>query len=799
MEILSSLNPKQIEAVQNTEGPLLVLAGAGSGKTRVITVRIAYLISESGVAPHNILAVTFTNKAAGEMRDRVNRILHGQNLPSAPLISTFHSLCVRILRQDIENLEEGYARSFTIYDTDDSQRVIKACLKDLGLDPKKLPPRQILFSISGSKNRGEDYEMYAAQVEYTDEKRAAFARVYKMYEERLNKANALDFDDLLIKTVRLLRKSPEVREKYNRRFKYILIDEYQDTNPLQFALVKYLTEMQQNICVVGDDAQSIYGFRQADIRNILEFEDRFPNAKTVLLEQNYRSTQTILDAADAVISNNIGRKEKKLWTENPGGEKITYFQAYDANNEGRFVASRIYDHQRLNPKDKIAVLYRTNAQSRVFEEALRRMRISYNIVGGFSFYERAEVRDIVAYLKLAINPSDDIALLRVVNTPSRGLGKAALDELNLRAKEFGLSLWETIEKITDNHYDGQLNLTPRAKKSFKLFRGILGGLQKKVKECSKTEKPVTDVAIAAIEKTGYSLMLQAENSDESLARLANLEELVNAAVDYDKQGADGLQDFIDHAALSSDTDEYDSNAPVTLLTVHSAKGLEFPVVFLVGLEDGIFPHARSINDPQELEEERRLAYVAVTRAEKFLYLTHATRRRVYGDEMAAEPSQFLNEFPFELLEDVSRGNSWLSFAKSSTAVGNDYATAAQTGKGEEKVRRSYTGKTYDNADAIAEFFADKKKRTGESAQPDAAAEKKSGLEKLKDYAAKDRGPESAKPKGRFIPGTHVRHAKYGKGLVLRREGSDDNAKLTVSFPGYGQKKLIEKFAKLESA
>ncbi|MCB1022868.1 MAG: UvrD-helicase domain-containing protein [Acidobacteria bacterium] len=801
MDILSSLNPKQREAVETTEGPLLVLAGAGSGKTRVITVRIAYLISEKKVAPYNILAVTFTNKAAGEMRDRVTDLLSGQKLPSAPLISTFHSLCVRILRQDIEYLDEGYSRSFTIYDTDESQKVIKASLKDLGLDPKQFPPRQILYSISGSKNRGEDYEMYASKIEYSDERKAAFAKAYKLYEERLKRANALDFDDLMIKTVRLLRKSADVRAKYNDRYKYILIDEYQDTNPLQFALVKFLTEKQQNICVVGDDAQSIYGFRQADIRNILDFEKHFPSAKTVLLEQNYRSTQKILDAADAVISNNIGRKEKKLWTENPGGEKIFYFQAVDSDNEGKFVASKIYDHQRLDPKTKVAVLYRTNAQSRVFEEALRKMRIPYNMVGGFSFYERAEVRDIVAYLKLALNPFDDMSFLRVINTPTRGLGKAALDELNVRAKDLGVSLWETLSTITDPAYQGPLNLTPRAVKSFKLFKGILEGLQKQLSESSKSEKPVSDLVIAAIENTGYSLMLQAENSEESQARMANLEELVNAAVDYDKEESDGLREFIDHAALSSAVDKFDSNAPVTLLTVHSAKGLEFPVVFMVGLEDGIFPHARSINDPKELEEERRLAYVAITRAEKTLYVTHSTRRRVYGEEMAAEPSQFLNELPFELLEDLSRGNSWLSFAQSSTVQDNMYAAKALKGENQqEKPRSTYTGKTYNNADAISEFFKKKKAGGSDSGAPTPKTEeKKSGFEKLKEFASKDRPAKTNIPKGRFLPGAHVRHSKYGKGLVLRREGSGDNVKLTVSFPGYGQKKLIEKFANLEVA
>ncbi|HEX8639234.1 MAG TPA: UvrD-helicase domain-containing protein, partial [Pyrinomonadaceae bacterium] len=793
-----------------TEGALLILAGAGSGKTRVITVRMAYLIAEKGVAPYNILAVTFTNKAAGEMRERVETLLKGQRLQSAPLVTTFHSLCVRILRQDIEALQEGYSKSFTIYDTDDSIKVIKACVKDIGFDEKQLAARQVLNAISASKNRGEDSDLFASRVEYTDERKAAIARVFKLYEERLNNANALDFDDLMIKTVRLLRKSQEVREKYNDKFKYILVDEYQDTNALQFALISHLTEKQQNICVVGDDAQSIYGFRGADIANILQFEEHYPKAKVIMLEQNYRSTQTILDAADAIIKNNEGRKEKKLWTSNPGGEKIFYYQAFDGDGEARFVAAQIDEYRRRNPQDKVAILYRTNAQSRVFEEALRRNRIEYNIVGGFSFYERAEIKDVIAYLKMALNPFDDIAFLRVVNTPTRGLGKTSLDELAFRAKDFGTSLWEALSIITEK-YDKPLNLTPRALESLRKFKQTIENLQKKVSEASQTDKPVTDVVIAAIEDTGYANMLRAENTDESAARLENLEELVNAAVDYDKQEQNGLRDFIDHSALVSDTDKFDRNAAVTMMTVHAAKGLEFPIVFLVGLEDGIFPHSRSLNDPKELEEERRLAYVAITRAEKILFVTHSMRRRVYGEEMAAEPSQFLNEMPLDLIKDLSRGSSWLSFAKSAGVQSNKYAASALRGEAQkEKPKTSYTGKTYNNAEAIAEFFKNKKNGSASASSsqqtangnPSSDAPKPlSGFDKLKAQSSNksESGNRQSGKDNDFVPGTHVRHAKYGKGLVLRREGAGDNVKLTVSFPGFGQKKLIEKFANLERA
>ncbi len=469
MDFLSSLNPEQRSAVEYTEGPLLILAGAGSGKTRVIAHRIAYLIAEKNVAPWNILAVTFTNKAAQEMRERVQRLLRGQDLPAQPLVSTFHSLCVRMLRQDIEKLEENYTRRFTIYDQDDSARLIKNAMKDLGYDEKHLGVRATQAAISAAKNRGEDVEAFAARADYVDERRASMARVYKTYEERLHANNALDFDDLLIKTVRLLRHSPETREKYNNKFRYILVDEYQDTNSLQFALISLLTEKQQNIAVVGDEDQSIYKWRGADITNILNFETHFPNTKTIRLEQNYRSTQTILNVAGAVVKHNIERKGKNLWTSNPQGDKVRYCQAFDAESEARFVASKILEHRRHESDLRAAVLYRTNSQSRNFEEAMRRSGLAYNIVGGFSFYERMEVRDIIAYLKLALNPNDSIALQRVINSPARGIGKQTLDELARRANDYGLSLWETISLIIKEPG----NLSSRAVSALRSFRKII--------------------------------------------------------------------------------------------------------------------------------------------------------------------------------------------------------------------------------------------------------------------------------------------------------------------------------------
>ena len=828
-DFLSQLNEQQREAVISGDGPLLILAGAGSGKTRVIAHRIAYLIAERGVWPRNILAVTFTNKAAEEMRNRVSKLLEGLELGSAPLISTFHSLCVRILRRDIEALQAGYSRSFTIYDQDDAVRLTRNCIRDLGLDEKQLAPRSVQGAISAAKNRGEDAEAFMARAQFIDERRASIARVFQLYEERLHRNNALDFDDLLIKTVRLLRDVAEVRNRYNDRFRYLLVDEYQDTNSLQFSLIRLLTERQQNICVVGDPDQSIYRWRGADIKNILKFEEHFPSAKVIRLEENYRSTQNILDLAGGVIRHNVERKEKALWTQNAAGEKIRYYQAMDAESEARFVAGKVEEHLRAEPDIRAAVLYRTNSQSRVFEEAMRRASLSYNIVGGFSFYERMEVRDIIAYLKLAMNPHDSIALQRVINTPTRGIGKMTLDEIDLRARELGTSYWDAISSLIDNDQ----RLSPRSAASLGNFQTIINGLAAKMAAALESDSPVSDVVKAAIFDSGYEHALKAENNDEAEARLENLQELVNAAVDYDEQGAEGLRDFIDHSALVADTDQYKSDVPVTLMTAHSAKGLEFPLVFIVGLEDGLFPHSRSLSDASDIEEERRLAYVAMTRAEKYLYVTHAVRRRVYGEELASEPSQFLNEMPLELIDDLSRGRSWLSFARGSKALETETgsleyeydesaddayeAPAGDATSGRLSAKRpgkKYSGKTYDSVESIEEFFRKRAASmigSGRHSSPTNRSSLQPGRAPGVDkqgarYPTRSSGPAlnaegdvRAPGVSDFLPGSYVRHAKYGRGLVLRREGSGDQLKLTVSFPGYGQKKLIEKYAALEKA
>jgi DNA helicase-2/ATP-dependent DNA helicase PcrA len=853
MDFLSQLNEPQREAVASSDGPLLILAGAGSGKTRVIAHRIAYIIAERGVWPRNILAVTFTNKAAEEMRNRVSKLLEGLELGSAPLISTFHSLCVRILRRDIEALQAGYTRSFTIYDQDDAVRLTRNCLRDLGLDDKQLAPRSVQSAISAAKNRGEDAEAFTARAQFADERRASIARVFQQYEERLQKNNALDFDDLLIKAVRLLRDVTEVRNRYNDQFRYLLVDEYQDTNSLQFALIRLLTQKQQNICVVGDPDQSIYRWRGADITNILKFEEHFPSAKVIRLEENYRSTQNILDVASGVIRHNVERKEKALWTQNPAGEKIRYYQAMDAESEARFVSGKIQEHLRNDRDIRAAVLYRTNSQSRVFEEAMRRAGLSYNIVGGFSFYERMEVRDIIAYLKLALNPNDSIALQRVINTPTRGIGKMTLDEIDLRARELGVSYWEAIDDLLAD----ERRLSPRAGAALANFQKIIKGLaaqaQRTISRADEREgveprgtsptvregsaaqtvesaSPVSDLVKAAILDTGYENSLKAENNEEAEARLENLQELVNAAVDYDEQGAEGLRDFIDHSALVADTDQYKSDVPVTLMTAHSAKGLEFPLVFIVGLEDGLFPHSRSLSDASDIEEERRLAYVAMTRAEKYLYVTHAVKRRVYGEELASEPSQFLNEMPLELIDDISRGRSWLSFARSSKsleqAAGSlqyEYDESSQPaarlsesgGSDRLSARRpgaKFPGKTYDSVESIEEYFRKRAAKMGGYGTGGGAAQSRgsskgdlagrstpasSGSERQGSRSVLSADKDVRAPAADIVPGSYVRHAKYGRGLVLRREGTGDQTKFTVSFPGYGQKKLIEKYANLE--
>jgi superfamily I DNA/RNA helicase len=1042
VNLLDKLNPQQREAVEAAHGPVLILAGAGSGKTRVITFRIARLIEDLAVQPDSILAVTFTNKAAAEMAERVDHLIGGRSL-AKPLISTFHSFCVRVLRRDIEALNiapnAGYKKDFAIYDESDQQNVVKAVMRRLGLDDKQVKPSAILSRISWAKNHMLDpQEVYLQSGDPLTER---VAHIYEAYRKELRKANALDFDDLLLETVRLLKSSSEVRERYQRRFQYLLIDEYQDTNRPQYELIKLLAGPEHNVCVVGDEDQSIYSWRGADIRNILEFEQDFPEARVIRLEQNYRSTQNILEAASAVVANNKKRKGKTLWTARQGGSKIGYYEAPDGENESLFAADYISRYlskagEEENDGVRVAVLYRTNSQSRLVEEAMRRYQLKYQVVGGFSFYERAEIKDMISYLKLISNPQDPIALLRVINTPARGIGKTTVETLERMALETSISLWSAIaqaiearllpqravsalksfqeiiedarammlgtfaEKLTQDattreqtaptveedtsfdtealgeniRFDFGANEQPEeapaavpasvpaaeiqmsengivatvdersltrikrkfeklAKKADSLkinppelrveslnsypvryrisfsFRppeingwrllGILhhkdhqtevhpmegeqvpsqyrnappncdhchvdrqrndtfilqneagelkqvgrtcledffGGLSpdaltylsdaivslgKEIVELKHEESfaevselqqdqqeeveeevvvvpqegfrspggpaSIPEILKFLLDRTGYIKQLEEEQTPDALARIENLRELVNAAMDSRDRG-ETLTEFLDHAALVSDVDTYDPRGQITLMTLHSAKGLEFNLVFLVGMEEGLFPHSRTFNDSDQMEEERRLCYVGMTRAMDQLVVSRARYRRRYGTDMpeASTPSRFLEEMPTQLLQDLgSPRSSGVSFQKDEeddygdqhySYEDEDQSVGSRYGKAKQKARSGYTGPKYNSIDNIAEFFASRGKKFSKPSVP----------------------VESPTGQRAFKPGQHVRHPKYGEGIVYQREGEGENAKITVKFPRFGLKKLVEKYAQLEKA
>ena len=848
-QFLDQLNPQQRLAVETTEGPLLILAGAGSGKTRVITYRIAHLIESVGVSPDAILAVTFTNKAAAEMAERVEKLVGG-SLLRQPLISTFHSFCVRILRRDIEALKDGFRRDFVIYDEADQQLVVKAAMRRLGLDDKQMTPSAVLARISWAKNHMRDpIEVYRSSA---DPKNERVAHIYEIYRQELRKANALDFDDLLLEAVRLLREAPEVRERYQRRFEYILVDEYQDTNRPQYELMRLLAGTRHNLCVVGDEDQSIYSWRGADIRNILEFEQDFPEAKIVRLEQNYRSTENILEAASAVVANNVRRKGKTLWTARQGGTKIGCYEAPDGENEALFVADMVnkYVQEALDAgRDaRAAVLYRTNSQSRLFEEALRRYGIKYHVVGGFSFYERAEIKDMISYLKLLHNPDDSIALLRAINTPARGIGKTTVETLERLALETGLSLWSAVGEAIQRQL-----LPARALAAVRGFKELIedaramlvGTFVEKISAeiaDASPEVPQADDESAEdffarlafdppaddrrppandafrspggpatipealkflFDRTGYIRQLEEEGTPEALARIENLHELVNAAMDSRDRG-ETLGEFLDHAALVSEADDYDARAQITLMTLHAAKGLEFPVVFLVGLEEGLFPHSRTLLEPDDLEEERRLCYVGMTRAMDMLVLTRARYRRRYGTDMpeASIPSRFLDEIPHELLEDLGSPRP----SRYEERRDHEYAHEGHEEDFDQRPRRngsggrrpsSYAGPTYNSIDNIAEFFASRGKKFTRPKLSRFAGVSGAGARR-RNPERSEGAPEPAGKRG-FRPGQKVRHPKYGEGVVYRREGEGEDAKITVKFPRFGEKKLVEKFAQLERA
>jgi len=654
-KLLNGLNPEQQEAVKATDGPLLIMAGAGSGKTRVLTHRIAYLMVEKGVNPYNILAITFTNKAAREMRERIKKMMGGT--ADEIWISTFHSMCVRILRRDIDRI--GYNRNFTILDSTDQQSVIKAILKDKNIDPKKFDPRAILGSISSAKNELTTPEEFAKTT--GDYYQQIVSDVYAEYQKRLKRNQALDFDDLIMKTIQLFQRVPEVLEYYQRKFQYIHVDEYQDTNRAQYMLVKLMAARFRNLCVVGDSDQSIYRWRGADIANILSFEKDYPNAKVILLEQNYRSTKRILHAANEVISRNHNRKAKNLWTENQEGSKICYYRADSEQGEAQFVAGRIKEltKEGNRPLSEIAILYRTNAQSRVMEEVLLKSNIEYSIVGGIKFYDRKEIKDILAYLRLIANPDDDISLQRVINVPKRGIGSGSIDKIANFAALHDMTMFEALESIE------LIGLSPKITKAAAEFRDLISNYAKMLEYLSVTEL-VEDI----LEKSGYTEMLTAEKSIEAQSRLENLEEFLSVTKSFEESSEDkSLVAFLTDLALVADIDKLDDDGEkadaVVLMTLHSAKGLEFPIVFLIGMEEGVFPHSRSLMEEAEMEEERRLAYVGITRAENELYLSNAQIRTLFGRTNMNPPSRFIKEIPEDLLEDLKmKAKSRASFGAS---------------------------------------------------------------------------------------------------------------------------------------
>lgn len=790
MDFLSGLNPEQRRAVEHVEGPLLILAGAGSGKTRVITHRIAHLIAHHGVYGPSILAVTFTNKAAGEMRDRVLRLLGGLPAQAGPVVSTFHSFCVRLLRRDgasLANLRPGFTTSFQIYDDADQLSLLKQVYKKLGIDEKATPPRGILSRISHAKNQKlapEDIYRVSAAPDA-----ARLAVLYEHYQQALQAANALDFDDLLLEAVRLLRHDSQVRELWNRHVRFLMIDEYQDTNRPQYELMRLLTQAHSNVAVVGDEDQSIYGWRGADIRNILDFEKDFPDATVIRLERNYRSTKTILEAASRVVEHNTARKGKTLWTDGPEGDPICYFEAEDGEQEALFIADTIRKILASDPQTCVAVLYRTNFQSRQIEEALRRYGLPYKVVGGLSFYQRAEIKDALAYLHLTLNPRDNISLLRILNVPARGIGRTTAEQLESIALRDRLSLWEAIPKAVGQHVLGS-----RAGAALEAFRRMMEELIDAARRL-----PPHELLALVLERTGYRRMLEAEGTPESESRLGNLEELVSAAADSAERG-ESLQEFLDTTALRSDADDVDTTAQVSLLTMHNAKGLEFPVVFIAGMEEGLFPHSRSIESESMLEEERRLFYVAMTRAMRRLYLTGARWRRKYGGAPmdACQPSRFLEEIPQRLIEALHKPRD----VPGALDLFGERAAVREAAR-----RHTFTGKTCNSIDHIQQFFAQRGMNgpaTGAVAPPAASPAAPSPHPARPPAASQPRVPaqkpaaaDRQAPRRSLRPGASVVHPRYGRGTILRKEGEGDDAKLTVSFPGHGLKKLVARYAGLQ--
>jgi DNA helicase-2/ATP-dependent DNA helicase PcrA len=757
MDFLSKLNPEQRQAVLHRDGPLLILAGAGSGKTRVITYRIAYLIGNAHAEPDEVLAVTFTNKAAGEMRERVEALIGDES--KGVWLSTFHALCARLLRR--EGPKIGLSRDFVIYDSSDQVAVVKQIEKELGIDDKFVPPRLALSRISHARNRMEGPDSLRGAYNIRDEQ---IAKIFERYVTALRDANALDFDDLLLKTVELFETSEKAREYYGRKFKYVMIDEYQDTNRPQYLLIRRLSEIHRNLAVVGDPDQSIYKWRGADLRNILDFEHDFPEAAIVRLEQNYRSTQVILDGATAVIRQNRNRKDKRLWTDRTGGARIVSFRGTDELEEADFIVRTVKQARAENVDSTVAVLYRINAQSRAIEDSLMRESVPYKIIGGVRFYERKEIKDCLAYLKLIINPHDDVSLRRVINVPARGVGKGVMDGLQaidpeavhadappllaagLQEVSSARSLWAKLVYAVE---EGKL--PGRAVASLRVFRDLIVNLSQVARQDT-----VSIVIGKMLDQTGYLQSLRDENSEEGGERIENLMELVSAARDYESREPEAsLGGFVDRLSLLSEADEESGSrdARVWLMTLHAAKGLEFPVVVIAGLEEGLFPHSRAQNEEDEIEEERRLCYVGMTRAQSNLILTSAARRRVFGEYQATEPSRFLDEIPAELVDKIAP--AWNAVYQSAFSHRHyDFRTNPYGRKGRGRVREGEQTYSYEDED-----------QSGANVRV----------------------------------GMRVRHPQFGVGTVLAVEEHNDDMKVTVRFASVGTKKLLSKYAKLEPA
>lgn len=757
-EIIEELNDKQCEAVLNCDGPCLVIAGAGSGKTKVLTHKIAYLMHEKGVRPWNILAITFTNKAANEMKERVENLVG--DVAKDMWIGTFHSICVRILRRYIDRI--GFTSSFIIFDASDQRTLVKQCLKQLNIDDKFLNDRSALTEISNAKNEMLTPDAFKRKVE-GDERRETIAQVYDLYQKRLRENNAIDFDDIINYTIDILSSNEDVLEYYSEKFKYVLVDEYQDTNKAQFTLIAILAARHGNITVVGDNDQGIYSFRGADITNILNFERDFPGTKIIKLEQNYRCTQNILDAANAVIKNNETKYEKKLWTENGKGEMISIYRGTDEYDEANFIVenvNRLRREEYMTYSD-FAVLYRMNSQSRSIEDILRRENIPYKIIGGLKFYERKEIKDIIAYLRLIQNPADNLSLTRIINEPKRGIGKTSMDGVELAAINKETSMYEIIKNAAEYNMN-RVYLNSRE------FVATIEELRE-----NKDKMKISELIKTTLQKTGYTKALEDESTAEAEARLENLDEFLTVAIEFEEQFADNsLEEFLESITLSSDIDNADGNEDsVTLMTLHSAKGLEFPAVFLVGMEEGIFPGYKSVDEPKELEEERRLCYVGITRAKQHLFISCARQRTIFGSTSYNQVSRFMKEIPSELLDGYEE-----VFAEGSSNSRQFEDSRYEWRYGQSNVS-SYKAESNVYASRPKSEFAF---RSAESF--------------LSNLNKKSNNDVDI---GAYKAGQRIYHKKFGEGKINYVEYEGDDAKVDITFEKAGHKRLMAKFAGLE--